>query len=168
MCTNSTTVERIVWEGAEGRAVVVRHGYQDYEARLDGRSCGYFKYSFQAEHELAVLLEEQARELAIQFADEAAERDAEADDVVVQVAPVRCEVTGEELGSYYRMSGLDIFVAHEPAVLADAEPMVFLPGKTDGLPLSVFERVLPLVQAITSDPRFQAACTLLGTNRKTA
>lgn len=149
--SNSTTVERNVWEGAEGRAVVVRHGHQDYEARLDGRSCGYFKYSFQAEHELAVLLEEQARELAIQLADEAAERDA-----MVEERPLLDDVTGEEIGAYFVAGNVEIFVADDPVVEQDRTPSVFI-GGSNAIPLESVERVIPAVQQIAANPALATA-----------
>lgn len=46
------------------RIEVIRHGYGDYELYVDGEFVGGFYTANEAEHEGAVMLEEQARDLA--------------------------------------------------------------------------------------------------------
>lgn len=79
---------RVVWQSEGGRAQVLRHGPKDYEAKLDGRSCGFFQYSFQAEHELGVLLHQEAEALAL--ADEQAEVVALAGDLLSEARAAGC------------------------------------------------------------------------------
>ena len=57
---HSTMVERISYESPDGRVKVVRHGARDFGLYLDGEFVGSFEFSFQAEHEGAVWLAEQA------------------------------------------------------------------------------------------------------------
>lgn len=77
-----STTTSIVYESPEGRVRVERVG-REFDLFLDGNYCGTYRSQSAAEHEGAVWLCEQARQLAADLADEQAERDAAAATTLV-------------------------------------------------------------------------------------
>jgi hypothetical protein len=75
--------DRTVYESPDGRIKVVRHASRDFSLFCDGQYTKSYEFQYQAEHDGAVWLEEQADELTAILADEAAERDAEHDGELV-------------------------------------------------------------------------------------
>jgi hypothetical protein len=68
---------RVVYESPCRLVRVERDGPRDFALYLHGQYTKSYKFQYQAEHDGGVWLEEQARELAVALADEAAERERE-------------------------------------------------------------------------------------------
>lgn len=149
---------RVIWTSAE----VLRHGSKDYEARLDGKCCGFYEYSFQDEHELGELLHQEAEQLAAELADEAAEREVEATPAV-RVEP--CILDDSNFAESGRMVGTDFTIGE-----GKAEITVYVPLRPDAIntisilafrrheiSLIEFEAIVAAVKVIQADPRYRAA-----------
>lgn len=154
--SNSTTAECISYESPDGRVKVVRHGPRDFGLYLDGMCVNSFDYSYQAEHEGAVWLAEQAAaamatQSTVLQAPEVFEARSQT-NAIGSWAPATVK-TGSQFIARTEMDRAEVYF---PDVITPTNRPILIFNHEEPIDLDDAMRLMPLLQALLGDEQVRA------------